>query len=717
MTSALGSIFGVKFENTDFDTELDRLIVKLSELGEEGEQAAESLRASLGKDSASQLKKSLEAQDKAAEMLRDYLEKDFGVEGTGVAAQISKLLVDLTNKNLKADDGLEKYIQSLDKADFAKKLELLSEHSGEFAAMRGLGFFDDKDQDDLVDAYWQKWRKAQIDAYKEQLKLEKQANEKLTNEQIVGKADDIFKMLTAGIDLTNWNDKTIAQLRQIRAELLALEIPQDILDMLDEETQQRLIKAFNVIRGGEMKKSDTVMNKKSVKAAERLMNAFKGIGDAAREMGEAMGNDVLSGIGEILSVAEEITSVLADNETLMNAIMGVEDEIAEGATDIMKSADWITMIIKLVLIVWRQVANALNEEHAQMLAIEESARQARDILFDANLANGGQSIFGNNFVRQIENARAALRQLNLDLGLAAGQGMAGMDGKSLTKKGGLFGLARYQFTLQDAASELGLSVIDEKYGILNADLLKLIQDTYTLDEASAKWIADALQESEHYIEAMEEIEDVMSNVFGDIASSAADSIVDEWVAAGDAALDYADILDDVAKSYSKMLIQSAILDEILNEDEIKRVMAMFVGGNYEGAMAAIAGDMEQIAGMEPVFQQILEAFDPYFNKEGSDGTLANGIKGITEDTANLLASYLNAIRADVSFLRAMAQQGWANVESITASLAVLPSLADYMVRIEAHNANTAENTQQILGELRGVIINEGSGRGFRSYPA
>ena len=58
----------------------------------------------------------------------EHLEKDFGVEGTGVAAQISKLLVDLTNKNLKADDGLEKFIQSLDKAEVAKKLEYIADN-------------------------------------------------------------------------------------------------------------------------------------------------------------------------------------------------------------------------------------------------------------------------------------------------------------------------------------------------------------------------------------------------------------------------------------------------------------------------------------------------------------------------------------------------------------------------------------------------------------
>ena len=47
----------------------------------------------------------------------------------------------------------------------------------------------------------------------------------------------------------------------------------------------------------------------------------------------------------------------------------------------------------------------------------------------------------------------------------------------------------------------------------------------------------------------------------------------------------------------------------------------------------------------------------------------------------------------------------------------LPTLNDYLANIAAHNANIEDNTRNILVELRGVIVNEGNGRGFRSYPA
>ena len=719
-SSALEHLFGIKFSNTDFDTQLDRLIVKLAELGDEGQQAADSLRASLGKDTAQDLRKSLEAQDKATEMLSDYLKKDFSIEGEGVAAQISKILVDLTNKNLKADEKLEDFIKQLDKEEVAKRLELLMQHSGEFSALRGLGLLDDKGQEELVDAYWKKWREEQIKAWKEKMKQEKEANKKLSDEQIVGKADEIFKIQTGGLDLTNFNDKTISQLRAIRHELLQMTFPAAIAEAIDDPVVlERLSEALAALQGNALKKLDLVISEKNVQAAKRLATAFFGIGDALSNAGETLDNDVLTGMGKMVSVAEQVTSAIAENETLMKSITGETSNLAEEGSNLAKSADWITMIVKLVLIVINQIVDVLGQAKEETLALKQAAIEAREALFNQNMADGVESVFGSNLTRQIHNANTELEKLRANMRMMSGGAtlskMASQH--ALFKKSGLFNMGHTPFTLNDAAYAAGLSVIDEKYGILNKDLLEIILNNYNLEEESRIWLESALTDVENYIEAMETLKDVMGDVMGNIAESAADTIVDTWVEAGNAALDYADILDDVAKSYAKMLIQSAILDDVLNEDEVNRVLALFARGDHKEAMAAIAGDMEKIADMEPLFASILEAFDPYFNREGSDNTLANGIKGITEDTANLLASYLNAIRADVAMMRSLAQGGWSKVDEIAAAIEVLPTLNDYIVKIEAHNANIEQNTHQILVELQGVIVNEGNGRGFRSYPA
>lgn len=711
MASAMESLFGFGFDNLDFDDQLDRIIVSLSELGEKGQEAAESLRASLGKSTAQELKKALEAQDKAAEMLSTYLEKEFGIEGEGVAAKISKVLVDLTNKNLKADKDLEKFIEELDKAEIAKKLEILSKHSPEFSALRGV--LGEKETEKIVDSYWIRWRKQQIDAWKERMKLEKKANQKLSNEKIVGYADDLFKSMTGGLDLTNWNDKTLNQLRDIRSILSSLKVPDEILALMDEETQKRFIAAFNLLRNNEISKGDKVTSEKSISSVKRLLNVFSGIGSEIANMGEQLNNDVLAGVGHILSIAEEVTSVITDNESLMRSLVESSDSTASKAVDdISKSADWITMIIKLALIFIKQFVGYFAQAENEVRAVNEALKESREIMFQQNLSSNVDTIFGKNFLQQLRNVRKELKQLNLDMGGTAGE-FAG-EWQTFTRKTGLFNMGREQMTLLDASSQLGLPVFDER-GNLNAELLKLIQETYTLDEYSENTIQRLIENSEHYAEVMKTVDDMMESIFGNIASSAADNIVDSWINAGNAALDYADILDDVAKSYAKMLLQSAILDNVFDKDHIKDVTDKFISGDYSSAMDMIANDMQRIADMQPLYEEILKVFDPYFKKEGSDGTLANGIKGITEDTANLLASYINAIRADVSMMRLLAERGWSHVENIANAIAYFPTLADHVAQMAANSANIDTATQQILQELRGVIINEGAGRGFRAY--
>ena len=178
--------------------------------------------------------------------------------------------------------------------------------------------------------------------------------------------------------------------------------------------------------------------------------------------------------------------------------------------------------------------------------------------------------------------------------------------------------------------------------------------------------------------------------------------MDSWIEAGNAALDYADILDDVAKSYAKMLVQSVIMESFLDPitDDLKE---SFKSGDYENAMAILAGAMDGVAGSAPIFEEILRAFDPYFKHAESTGGgsgLSSGIKGITEETAGLLASYINAIRADVSYIRMMQERGWEHINAFGASL---PTLNDHIAQIAATNFDIAQSNQSILSELRSVI--------------
>ena len=155
-----------------------------------------------------------------------------------------------------------------------------------------------------------------------------------------------------------------------------------------------------------------------------------------------------------------------------------------------------------------------------------------------------------------------------------------------------------------------------------------------------------------------------------------------------------------------------ILDEIVSPEKIKEMSALLFAGDEAGAMEILDEAMQAAQVIAPMIQALLESMQPYFKMEDEDKqSLSDGIKGITEDTANLLASYLNAIRADVSYSKTL----WERMDAATQQIATVlagfsaPTLIDYQKRIEANTYNIQMYTSQILLELQSVITSDGGG--------
>ncbi|MBO4924501.1 MAG: hypothetical protein J5382_10325 [Bacteroidales bacterium] len=680
--SKMKELFGDGRDYSTLDEQINRLIDDMKGMGEEGRKAAEELEASLGRDEGSRLVKRLTEEQKATERaeaaLQKYLDaleqwrkKDPTREGTGALFKLSKAISGYRESNSNADITLRKNTALLPGA-----------------------FSDPKAQMRELSKLWALWARDKAGALDE-----------LRN-SVVGLTDDIFKEAMSGYDLTNWNDKTLGQILEIKGALENIKLPDAMREQL-KDFPEILKMLEDALRGYSQNVLDNTVNpesnKKFVSYMQKGAQYLSKAADYMRELADLSGD---SELGDFATA----TGAIAQN--LQAAAEGFAAAESAGAG----AYAWIGAVAGGVIDIIKQISAAAAENHGALenfrQSLEQIAEEARVASFKNSLAST-DSIFGENTLEKIGIARQQMIDLrkemekfsNLTIGTKKSSWWDRLFSRINNEKVDDF--SQYGKII-DLLNMHGLEAYDEN-GILNKESVQALITLYGDADGTLQKLVDDI---DAYHAAMDAVSSAMESIFGDIASSAADTIIDQWIEAGDAALDYADILDDVARSYAKMLIESSILDSVFDTNEIERVKQMFLGGDYEGAMAAIAGDMEQIAGMEPVFQQILEAFDPYFNKESSGGTLANGIKGITEDTANLLASYLNAIRADVSFLRAMAQQGWANVENISVSLAALPSLADYMVRIEAHNANTAENTRQILSELRGVISSSSGRRAF-----
>lgn len=614
------------------------------------------------------LEKGLDAREKATEdyekFFKEWSSKDFSKHGDGALYDVTSALADYNTKNNETD------------LKYAKGLSLLQQkHKGNAAAIE-----------------------KEAKALRELRDAEKEANKAAFQDRIRGLADDIFKEGMSGYDMTNWAEKTLGQIRNIKSALMKLDVPDSIKEILDDETLTNLENALQAIVDAKL---DNTVAPEEMKALKReagyALDKVSSLAEALAEVSDTDFGDTIKGVSEIGGIAKE-------------ALGAFKEFGGKGGGGTAAAMGWIAAVV------------ALNMKVLQLAAMEEAqARRERSAIRDARSTGRLQdteqgSFFGvsstallDSRIRQINRISEAINKYRD----SAEDFTVTTDKVGFWKKAlGWMNMENWRtgsylpdttYSLSTLAEGLGMQLYDE-YGNLNAVTLKAILDSYEdIQEEEREWIEQAIHDSEDYAEAMADVQEMLDGVFGDIASKAADNIIDQWIQAGDAALDYADILDDVARRYAKMLVESAILDKVLNKEEADRIADMFVNGRADEAMAAIAGDMQKIADMEPLFGQIMSVFDPYFNRSettGDGGGLGSGIKSITEDTANLLASYINAIRADVSYIRSMQERGWEHINTFGAAF---PTLNDYIAQIAATNFDIAQSNQRILSELQSVI--------------
>ena len=584
------------------------------------------------------------------------------------------------------------------------------------------------------------WRKSMEEANKAEL-----------FEKMRGLVDDIFKDGMSTYDLTNWSDKTLEQILNIKKAIESLDIPDDMKK--DLATVQGLldyvIKALAKYKAEyNQNTTDPEAWKKQIQNAKMYAAYITKAANSLAELGEAMDNQDLSGFAELLNNFADTWQAIFE---------GYEKDGAIGA--IVGAA--MTFLEKFI----GYVAEAQKEERLMREAILNAAEEARNIKFDESLKEGVETLFGEDTIKSIYDAATALKDLSgawdelLDkfskvreseishyvhaTGGGGGQGESiRMAREALRSQINsiedlVFSDGKNLITIKQAAEQLGYDLYDS-FGNINPDLLDQIIKVFNLEEAVKKYRVDsetleylkALSEyGKDYAKAMEQIENAVSEVFGSVADSMVDSFLENFKRVGNAVDDLGETFVDLGETIVKSMLKSYILDTILKkyEDDAKKMMADYaMGGISYDELAQRVSDFatsvtSDVESAKDVINAMLAAFQSrglLGEAEGTDkNNIANGIKGITEDTASLLASYINAIRADVAMLRLLAQQGWSSVSDIADFVGILPTLNDHIARIEAHNANIERNTQQILTELQGVIVNEGSGRGFRSYPS
>lgn len=261
--------------------------------------------------------------------------------------------------------------------------------------------------------------------------------------------------------------------------------------------------------------------------------------------------------------------------------------------------------------------------------------------------------------------------------------------------------------------------ISSKYGVqfngmedmlnMNADTLSKIKKDYTglwanMDSDFRDYLEKLIQYGEKADDMIEALtEKLTGNKFSDLVSS--------W---GDAMSTMANTSDNLVDHFEENL-KKTILNSMIEDlygDQIKAILAKakkfgdskesedwYVDGKYMGPYtpqenAEIKSDVENVA------KQVEATRDFFKNEYGwsdnSSSSSRNSIKSITEETGDLIASYLNEIRADCAVMRAEQAKYYPEMSEIAKSqLSQLNAIAQNTLR----NADAAERIDRTVSEL------------------
>lgn len=274
-----------------------------------------------------------------------------------------------------------------------------------------------------------------------------------------------------------------------------------------------------------------------------------------------------------------------------------------------------------------------------------------------------------------------------------------------------------------ALKDLAPDLWDENGAFNVENATAFLNTSKQLTDEQKKQIQYAIDLKNAYDDAMKAIDEQIENTFGDMASELTDIIYDSVLNGSDAWDAFRQKGSETILQLGKELMQEMLMTEYL-ETYRKPLQEAYKSDDIKTTQEKIREITKNMYGglmnLVPMLQESAESWIEWMKNEGFDPTasgasLANGIKSITEDTANLLASYINAIRSDVSQIRSMQAGMQASLSSLLEALPKSPTLGDYLARIEAHTANMSVSTAEILKQLRSVITTQGGSAAFAVY--
>lgn len=278
-----------------------------------------------------------------------------------------------------------------------------------------------------------------------------------------------------------------------------------------------------------------------------------------------------------------------------------------------------------------------------------------------------------------------------------------------------------------------ITALGAQYALLVQQRNKLLDaaDTERNGKSGDKAKADDYQKQAE--EITEQINEFKSNVLKEIygidftsfANSLSSALVDAFKNGQDAAEVFANSVNDLLDTITKNVIaQAIIMPELeklskkveaaydLNDpDSINKVIDLIVDFR-DNVGPRLVEDSKKVR------DGVNERTDGALSSTGSSSSMSSSIKGLTEETGSLLASYINAIRADVSMSREMLKQvvevAFPQMNVLAEQqLKQLNAIVQQAKLIEANTRSNAEAAKNIQSALNSVLTLGSGGKAVR----
>lgn len=412
-----------------------------------------------------------------------------------------------------------------------------------------------------------------------------------------------------------------------------------------DKTKQNLITLANTI---------TQLGSSSEMSLSQIGGLASGLIDTLTEAGSKIGGIV----GAVLSLLDAIDKQGFDKfvgnvfKGVFNALGSIQDTLTFGLfSKITKSGDSdenLERDIEYLTQSNEDLKNALDNLSEKM--DKASVTDASDIY----------EVQRENILKQQANTLEAMQRS----AAAYSNGFLGIGGSHSTNKKINEGMSASEW--ERVSDIVGVSVTNASqfFQLSSEQMAKLAEEDTSL-YSKIKSLADdgyknAAQYMDEYITYYKQLEELENTYNEKLTNTSFDNIRNDFK---NALLDMESDAEDFANNFEKMM-QNAIVESLMTKKYDKLIQewyemfakAMESGGGIDKQeQADLQNKWDNIVNQALAERDALKEAMGWKDSSSSSG-LSKGIQGVTEDTANLLGSYINGIRLDVSAKRVLLEK-------------------------------------------------------------